>query len=171
MVQHRSIFKQWSRFKQCLFLAVAISGFSFPINVSGEQADLVVVGKHLLTVDPQTAGAEAVAVRDGIIAAIGSAAEIDSWIGDQTNVIRLRDDQALLPGLVESHGHFLGLGQSLMMLDLRPQTTWEAIVADVAAAAKKVPQGTWVVGRGWHQSKWQTPPRDGLDHRRRLQPA
>jgi hypothetical protein len=126
-------------------------------------ADLVIIGEHIITVDPATEGARAVAVRDERIVAVTSAEEVERWIGPATEVLRLEDQQTLMPGLIESHGHFVGIGQSLMMLDLRTQSRWEEIVADVAEAAEQVPAGTWIVGRGWHQSKWSQPPQPNDD--------
>ena len=59
-----------------------------------------------------------------------------------------------IPGFIEGHGHFTGLGEFRLGLDLREARTWDEIVAQVAGAAKQTKPGEWIVGRGWHQSKW-----------------
>ncbi len=60
-----------------------------------------------------------------------------------------------MPGLIEGHGHFMGLGQSRMVIDLMDTTSWDQIVALVGEAAAKAPPGEWILGRGWHQEKWR----------------
>ncbi|HEB88940.1 MAG TPA: hypothetical protein ENI85_05170, partial [Deltaproteobacteria bacterium] len=70
-------------------------------------ADLVFLGEHILTVDPETDGADAVAVRGDTIVAVGSKTDIERLIGDGTRVVEL-GDRALLPGFIDAHGH-LGL--------------------------------------------------------------
>ncbi len=67
-----------------------------------------------------------------------------------------------MPGFMEGHGHFLGLGDSKRKLDLSRATSWDEIVALVAAEAKKTPPGQWIVGRGWHQGKWTAPPKPNV---------
>lgn len=123
-----------------------------------EPADLVLTGGKLVTVDVQRPLAEALAVRGDQIVAVGSAAEIARCVGPDTRVIEL-DGKLVLPGFIEGHAHFLGLGQSKMMLDLTAAETWEELVQQVATAAANTPEGDWIVGRGWHQSKWVRVPR------------
>jgi len=62
-----------------------------------------------------------------------------------------------MPGFIEGHGHFSGLGQSLMNLNFLKSKSWAEIVAMVAEKAKTAKPGEWIVGRGWHQEKWETP--------------
>jgi predicted amidohydrolase YtcJ len=45
-----------------------------------------------------------------------------------------------------------------MMLDLTQARTWDEVVALVSAAARETPPGDWIIGRGWHQDKWEHPP-------------
>ena len=63
-----------------------------------------------------------------------------------------------MPGFIEGHGHFEGLGQSKMMLDLRGAEVWDDIVRQVERAAADAEPGQWIIGRGWHQAKWKRPP-------------
>ena len=63
-----------------------------------------------------------------------------------------------MPGFIEGHGHFLGLGQSRQNLNLMHTESWEEITNLVAEKAKSTPEGEWIEGRGWHQEKWNTSP-------------
>ena len=55
------------------------------------------------------------------------------------------------------------MGDAAQILDLRPARTWDDIVEMVAAKAEEVGPGEWIVGRGWHQSKWEQPPSPNVD--------
>jgi hypothetical protein len=83
--------------------------------------------------------------------------EIQRYIGKNTQVIEL-GGAFVMPGFIEGHGHFTGVGEAKLGLELMPTRSWDEIVAMVADAAKKARPGQWIVGRGWHQEKWsQTP--------------
>ncbi len=101
--------------------------------------------------------AQAVAVRGERIVAVGSDDEINPWIGDQTAVIDL-EGATVLPGLIENHGHFLGLGEALTQVDLSGASSFDEIIGRVAAAAASAAPGTWIRGFGWHQEKWDRSP-------------
>ena len=122
-----------------------------------QPAELAIFGGRVLTLDPAGQEAEAVAVRGNTILAVGSEAEIERLVGEGTEVIRL-EGGLVLPGLIEGHGHYMSLGESLMQLDLRPRESWGEIVELVAAAVSETQPGEWIVGRGWHQDKWTEPP-------------
>ena len=64
--------------------------------------------------------------------------------------------KTLLPGLIDGHGHVLGLGQNLAQVDLRTSSSEAQAVAKVAAFAKTQPQAQWILGRGWNQVLWPT---------------
>jgi predicted amidohydrolase YtcJ len=68
-----------------------------------------------------------------------------------------------IPGFIEGHGHFTGLGESRLILDLRNARTWDDIVAQVGRAAKDAKPGEWILGRGWHQSKWDRAPEPNVE--------
>ena len=59
-----------------------------------------------------------------------------------------------MPGFIEGHGHFTGLGDSKLNLELLNTKSWDEIVHMVALAAEKAKPGEWIIGRGWHQEKW-----------------
>jgi predicted amidohydrolase YtcJ len=83
-------------------------------------------------------------------------------VNPSTQVIDLRG-QLAIPGLVESHGHFMGFGQSKLTLDLMDVKDWDEIVSMVAAAAKQAKPGEWILGRGWHQEKWSSVPKPNVE--------
>jgi predicted amidohydrolase YtcJ len=68
-----------------------------------------------------------------------------------------------MPGFIEGHGHFTGLGQSKLSLDLTTARSWDDIVALVAEAARAAPPGEWITGRGWHQEKWTRVPTPNVE--------
>src|SRR5439155_13952808 len=128
-----------------------------PILNAAEPADLVLRGGNVVTLDDKQPQAAAIAIRGQKIAAVGTVKEVEQLTGPATRVIDLAGRMAM-PGFIEGHGHFLSLGDSKRKLDLTRATSWDEIVALVAAEAKIVPPGTWIVGRGWHQGKWKSPP-------------
>ncbi|MCK5455796.1 MAG: amidohydrolase, partial [Melioribacteraceae bacterium] len=101
--------------------------------------------------------AEAIAIKGDTIQSVGSNSEIKKLVGENTEVIDL-DGKFVMPGFIESHAHFLGLGNSMMILDLNSAVNWDEIIALVAEAAEKAGPGKWIVGRGWHQEKWDPVP-------------
>ncbi len=118
-------------------------------------ADLVLLNGNVVTVDERNPSAEAVAIAGDRIVAVGSNADIAAAIGDATEVIDLRG-QTAIPGFIEGHGHYTSFGGSLMILDFRYSKSFAEIISMVAAAASETPVGEWIVGRGWHQDKWET---------------
>jgi len=143
-----------------LLLAGAIA--CAPDAESGPTADLVLTNARIVTVDADQPEAQALAIRGNHIAAVGTRDEIASWIGSSTEVIDV-EGKLVIPGFVESHGHFLGLGRAKMILDLTVARSWEDIVAMVAEAASEAEPGQWINGRGWHQEKWTSVPQPNVD--------
>ncbi len=130
--------------------------------VGAETADLVLCGGKIVTMDAANPQVAALAVRGDRILAVGDDAAIDGLVGPETKVIRLRGRLAV-PGFIEGHGHFVGLGQSLMTLNLKTARSFSDIVRMVGEAAAGAPPGRWIIGRGWHQNKWDKPPQRNLD--------
>ncbi len=124
---------------------------------AAQPADLVLRGGTVVTMTDEQPMAEAVAVRGDRVVAVGSAADIGKLIGEKTVVIDL-DGKMLTPGFIEGHGHFLSLGQSKQILDFTAARSWDDVVEQVVAAAKQAPAGQWIVGRGWHQGRWEKKP-------------
>lgn len=141
-----------------LLVTTTLFGFSR----LAEPADLVLINGKVVTVDSARPQAEAVAILGDKIAAVGTTREIEAYIGPRTRVIDLQG-KLVIPGFIEGHGHFTGLGRSQMILDLTRARSWDEIVAMVADAAKKAKPGAWIFGRGWHQEKWTRVPQPNVE--------
>jgi predicted amidohydrolase YtcJ len=124
-------------------------------------ADMVIMNGHVVTVDDAMPKAEAVAIGGDTIIAVGGMSDIRPYIGRHTQVIDA-GGKLVIPAFIEGHGHFMGLGESKLHLDLTKARTWDDIVDMVADAAAKAQPGAWIVGRGWHQDKWDHPPSPNL---------
>ncbi|UII23608.1 amidohydrolase [Fulvivirga ligni] len=120
-------------------------------------ADLILQGGNIYTVQGESSKVEAVAVKDGKILALGSNESIQAFLGDSTKVVELQG-LTVTPGLIEGHGHFMGLGYNELNLNLMEVTSYEELVEKVKEAVDKAEPGQWIVGRGWHQSKWTPAP-------------
>jgi len=129
---------------------------------SAPEVRLALINGNIVTVDSLMPSAEALAVAGDTILAIGTTEEITSLIGENTRVIDL-EGRLTLPGFIEGHGHYMGLGEALRILDLTTAKSWEEIVAMVEAAASEAEPGEWITGRGWHQEKWDSLPRGSIE--------
>lgn len=127
-----------------------------------EAADLVLTNAVVATMDESNPSAEAVAIKDGIILFVGSNDDAEAYIGDSTEVIDL-EGKFVMPGFIESHAHFLGLGKSKQILDLREAKNWDEVIAMVAKACETSRPGDWVLGRGWHQEKFDPSPNPNVN--------
>lgn len=127
-----------------------------------DQASLVLTNGKVVTVDPLQPEAEAVAIVGDRIIALGTNQEIRPYIGRGTEVIDL-EGRLAVPGFIEGHGHFMGLGQSRMILDLADVRSWAEVVEMVEDAVREAEPGEWITGRGWHQERWSDIPADAVD--------
>jgi predicted amidohydrolase YtcJ len=127
------------------------------VRAQGAAPTLVLVNGHIVTVDSAKPEVQAVAIKGDRIIAVGTTRDIRKLVRSQTQVIDLEGKLAV-PGFIDGHGHYMGLGQSKLQLDLTKAHTWDDIVAMVAQAATTAKPGDWIVGRGWHQAKWDRPP-------------
>ena len=127
-----------------------------------QPATLVLTNGKIVTMETSPAEAQAVAIRGDRIAAVGSTADIKRYVGPGTEVIDLKG-QLAIPGFIESHGHFTGVGQAQLNLNLMKTTSWQEIVAMVEQAAKAAKPGQWIYGRGWHQEKWTSKPEPDVE--------
>lgn len=120
-------------------------------------ADLIIHGGPIYTMSELTPTVEAVAVRGERIVFAGSLGKAEAWKGENTTIIDLQG-KAMTPGLIEGHGHIMGLGYNELNLDLMNVKSYEELVERVKEAAAKAQPGQWILGRGWHQDKWDTKP-------------
>jgi len=129
----------------------------FLFGCTSEKADMVINNGIIYTMDDFYPLAEAVAIRDGKIIAVGSEYAVGPYIGSETKVLDL-NGKTMVPGLIEGHGHFMGLGYAKMRLDLSTVNNYDELVDMVADAVIDAEPGEWILGRGWHQSKWDPEP-------------
>ncbi|MDE2772797.1 MAG: amidohydrolase [Gemmatimonadota bacterium] len=144
------------------FSALALTFLLLAGCETREGVDLVLRGGVVATVDANDAVAEAVAIDDAWIVAVGSDADVGTLIGSRTRVIEL-DGRLAMPGFIEGHGHYMSLGNSKTILDLNDVANWDEIVQMVADAAAVAEPGAWILGRGWHQERWDSPPEPAVE--------
>ena len=118
-------------------------------------ADLVLTNGRIYTVDITRPTASALAVRGSRIVFVGSDAEAKALTGSATRVVDLQG-KTVIPGIIDAHAHLLGLGTSLRNVNLVGATSYAEVVSRVAARARTVKPGEWILGRGWDQTRWAT---------------
>lgn len=119
-------------------------------------ADLVVTNGRVWTVDPARPEAEALAVIGERIVAVGSKAEIDAWRGPKTAVIDA-GGRRVLPGFDDSHLHFFDGSAKLAQVKLKDARSPEELARRIAAQAKALPKGEWVLGGTWDDQAFERP--------------
>lgn len=142
--------------------SIALAGVALGRVRADDPADTIYFGGHIVTVDESNPTAEWIAIRSDRIQAVGQGREFESLVGPHTKQFDLHGRFAM-PGFIDSHLHFIGTGQSMMMLDLTTAKTWDDIVRDVGIAARGKGPGEWIIGRGWHQEKWTSPPAGNVE--------
>ncbi|WP_313670100.1 amidohydrolase [Sandarakinorhabdus sp.] len=151
---------------------ISISASQAKAKAASGGADLILTDAHVYTLRwgepardgkpapdaPTTNGkwhpdAAAVAIRGGKIIYVGSDKGALALRGKRTQVIDL-NGATVIPGLVDSHTHFIELGAKLESVDLTDVATEAQAVAKVAERAKSVPKGEWIFGAGWDEGAW-----------------
>ncbi len=116
-------------------------------------ATTVLNNATIYTSDEANPQAEAMAYADnGQILAVGTADEISQLFPDATQIDA--GGATVVPGLIDAHGHVLGLGQALMRVDLRGTSSKDEVVKRMQDFAADLPPGQWLLGRGWDQNDW-----------------
>ena len=138
-------------FLLCINIILIITG------CESKYADMVIHNGTIYTMSDYNPIAETVIVKDGKIMNVGNQINYRSYIGEKTKILDL-NGATMIPGFIEGHGHFMGLGYAKMRLDLSVVESYDELVDMVAEAVEKAPPGEWILGRGWHQSKWLPTP-------------
>ncbi len=131
-------------------LAIAIL-FLFPSCIN-QRVDLIVHHAQIFTVNNEFSIAEAMAVQDGKIVAIGTNDDILKEY--KSDSVVNANGASVYPGFIDAHAHFLGYGQSLFTVDLMFVPTWAEAIARVKDFAAKHPGTGWIKGRGWDQNRF-----------------
>lgn len=135
--------------KQLLTIVLVITLFSCH---SRQPADLILYHGKVYTVDSVFAMAEAFAVKDGKIVAVGTDEAIRSGYAATKEIDA--GGKAVYPGFIDAHAHFVRYGQSLFTAGLFGSTSFEEVVQRVQQFAAAHPGQPWILGRGWDQNKF-----------------
>jgi predicted amidohydrolase YtcJ len=122
-----------------------------------EAANIIFKNGTIYTANDSQPTAKLVAVTNGLISYVGDD-ESAITTNSSTQIIDL-EGQTLTPGLIEGHGHILGIGYNEMNIDLLDVKNYQELLDLVKEAVSKAEPGQWIVGRGWHQSKWIPQPK------------
>jgi predicted amidohydrolase YtcJ len=138
-------------------LLILVTALLAPIPSASTQTpakpDLLLLNAHIITMNPQKLSAEAVAVKDGRIAWVGSTAEAKTLFGNAAETLDLAG-ATVLPGIIDAHAHLMSLGESFLKLDLKGIATPEEVARRVKEKAATVRSGEWILGWGWDEGKW-----------------
>ncbi len=130
-----------------------------------EKSDLIIRNAIIYTIDENFGMAEAMAVKDGIIQAVGNENEILGKY-EPTHVYDL-GGKAVYPGFIDAHCHFLSYGIGLLKrADLVGTNSFEEVIERVKNHHQKFPSAFWIEGRGWDQNDWlvkEFPDKNKLD--------
>ncbi len=130
-----------------------------------EFATMVISNTRVWTGDPTRPWAEAVAIRDNRILAVGSAADIGKLTSPQSTQVIDAPGRLLVPGFIDTHVHFIDGGAALASVQLRDAASPQEFTRRIAAFAKTVEPGEWILGGTWDHQNWggELPRRDWID--------
>lgn len=116
-----------------------------------QKVDLLVYNATIYTVDSSFSTAEAMAVKEGKIVAVGKTTELEKEFDAKEKL----DAQGkfIYPGFIDAHAHFAGYGNSLQRVNLVGTDSWEEVIERTKKFAAENPDG-WLLGRGWDQNDW-----------------
>ena len=142
------------RYARKLLIVGLIAGCALSEHAAAQQADLnspdlVLVGGRILTMDSRSSVAEALAVRDGKILAVGSDAAVRPMAGPQTRVIDLAG-KSVVPGLIDTHAHFGAAGLGDYVVNLGPAKSVAGALELLKAFVARKKPGEWIITGGWH---------------------
>ena len=142
------------RYARKLLIVGLIAGCALSEHAAAQQADLnspdlVLVSGRILTMDSRSSVAEALAVRDGKILAVGSDAAVRPMAGPQTRVIDLAG-KTVVPGLIDTHAHFGAAGLGDYVVNLGPAKSVAGALELLKAFVARKKPGEWIITGGWH---------------------
>lgn len=128
-----------------------------------KDADLIVFNAKIYTVDSSFSIAEAMAIKDGKIVAVGTASDVTKEYASKNKIDA--EGKAIYPGLIDAHAHFYRYGLGLQTADLVGTESWEDILSHLDTFSQNNREG-WLIGRGWDQNDWavkEYPTKEKLD--------
>lgn len=128
-----------------------------------EKADLILFNANIYTVNDSLPKAEAIAIKDGKFIAVGTTTELLKKYEASNNIDV--EGKTILPGLIDAHCHFFGLGQSEQAVKLEGTKSFEEVVQRIVDFQKEK-NVSYIVGRGWDQNDWDVkefPTKEKLD--------
>ena len=129
-----------------------LGGLILPINAR-ESADVIFHDGNIYTVNDKQPRAEAIALKNGRIAFIGSNQDALKFKDDKTRLIDLRG-HTVVPGLTDAHCHIFGIGERELTLNLEGTNSLPDFLAKIKARVNQIAAGKWVTGRGWIETFW-----------------
>jgi len=133
-------------------LLFALSTLFFFSSCINQRVDLIVHHAQIYTVNNEFTIAEAMAIQDGKIVAIGTNDDILKEY--QSDSVVNANNAIIYPGFIDAHAHFLEYGQSLYTVGLMFAPSWTEVIDRVKAFAVKHPGKGWIRGRGWDQNRF-----------------
>ena len=146
--------------KKIIVLLLLITGISC---TKKEKADTIVINANIYTVNDAFDKAEAFAIKDGKIVAVGTSQEIQAKYA--ATFINDAKGKTIVPGFIDAHCHFFGLGLQQQKVDLTDTKSFEEVVQRIVDFQKEN-NATYITGRGWDQNDWEVkefPTKDKLD--------
>jgi predicted amidohydrolase YtcJ len=135
-----------------------------PVSLE-EPADLALVNGKVITVSPSDAIAQAVAIKNGLIQAVGTTEEVHGTTSGVTKVVDL-GGKSVTPGLIDAHNHLqiMGLMGSLYVAFIPPEVkTIPDMQSKLANLVAQAPKGQWIQGYYWSVGEGRVPNRQDLD--------
>ncbi|MBC5774934.1 amidohydrolase [Pontibacter sp. KCTC 32443] len=151
-------------FAAVVLLGSTLLGGCTSTQTATETADLIVYNGTVYTVNNNFDKAEAFAVKDGKILAVGTSEEIRNKYKATEELDA--QGKAIYPGFNDAHSHFYRYGLSLQSADLVGTESYKEVVQKVTEQREKYPDTEWITGRGWDQNDWavkEFPTKDTLD--------
>ena len=149
----------------CFFWGLAAASCLISSPVDAElPAESIVTGR-IWTADDERPWAEAVAIRDTRIVAVGELADVCALKGETTRQIAVPDGTLIVPGFIDSHVHVIDGGMGLAAVELRDAGSREDFVRRIGAFARKASPGEWILRGNWDHSLWggELPTRHWID--------
>lgn len=149
--------------KSILLLASVGLFFSFlGCSPQKQKPTLIIKNAVVYTGEAQEEGLTTIIIVGNRIERVGGTEILDKYDIEGAEIIDA-NGQFVMPGFIEGHGHFSGVGEQLLNVNLAETESWDEVVEKVKERMELVRPGEWVEGRGWHQEKWNAVPEDAFD--------